>query len=71
MPETAHGSRGSLAQKSFELGVGLLDRVEVGRIAWQVTQCRARGFDGFTHTGDVMGCEVVETVGEVTAEIQG
>ena len=39
---------------------GRLDRVEVGRIARQVTQRRTGGLDGFAHTGELMGFEVVD-----------
>ena len=48
--ETANGSLGGLAQKDFEFGKGRLDRIEVGRIARQVTQPRTRGSDSFAHT---------------------
>ena len=60
MPEAANGSFGGFAQKGFELAEGRLDRVEVGRIARQVTQRGAGGRDRFAHTGDLMGFEIVD-----------
>jgi hypothetical protein len=58
--EAANGSLGGFAQEGFELAKGRLDRVEVRRIARQVTQRRTGGLDGFAHTGDLMGFEVVD-----------
>lgn len=60
MAEAANGTLGGFAQEGFELAKGRLDRVEVRRIARQVTQRRTGGLDGFAHTGDLMGFEVVD-----------
>lgn len=60
MAEAANGSLGGFAQEGFEVAKGRLDRVEVGRIAWQVTQRRTGCLDGFAHTGDLMSFEVVD-----------
>ena len=60
VPEAANGSFGGFAQKGFELAEGRLDRVEVGRIARQVTQRGAGGRDRFAHAGDLMGFEIVD-----------
>src|ERR1039458_1582886 len=68
VPKATNGSLGGFAQKGFELGEGHLDRVEVGRIERQVTQRRAGCFDGFAHTGDTMGFEVVENHDVTTLE---
>ena len=60
VPESTNRSHGSLAQESFELGQGHLDRIEVGRVLRQVTQCSARSFYGFAHAGDVISREIVD-----------
>ena len=62
-PETRNGSFRGHAQKSFELGEGQLDWVEVWRIARQVAQSCARGFDGFSHPGDFVSLEIVNNNG--------
>src|SRR5271157_5408380 len=61
--ETRNRSFCGLAQKSFEFGKGQFDRVEVRRIPRQVTQCCARGFDGFPHPDDFMSLETVNNDG--------
>jgi hypothetical protein len=45
--ETLAGALGGLAQNRFELGEGLLDRVEVGAVGWQVDEPGALRGDRF------------------------
>jgi hypothetical protein len=44
----------------FELGEGLFDRVQVGRVGWQEEKPAPSLADGFPGFGVVMGGEVVE-----------
>ena len=44
-PKAVDGSLGGLAQERLELGEGVLDRIEVGRVGRQVEEVRARRLD--------------------------
>ncbi len=48
------------AQKLFELGPGLLDRVQVRRVGWQIDQLRAAGFDPFAYSHNLVRRQVIE-----------
>src|SRR3974390_3798640 len=49
------GARLSIAQALLELGPSLLDRVQVGRVGWQVKQPSAATFDQLTNAGHFVG----------------
>lgn len=68
IPERFHSTLGVFAQERFELGKGLLDRIEVRAVGRQIAQFCARGLDGgadrnalvrteIVHHNDVAGCE--------------
>ena len=40
------------------LGEGLLDRIEVGAVGWQVNEGGATGLDRVAHTGDLGTAEI-------------
>lgn len=44
---------------SLELGEGLLDRIEIGRVRWQVEQVCAGRLYGLANTGDLVAGQVV------------
>lgn len=59
LPQLIDGPCGGLSQVRFELGEGLLDRIEIGRVGRQVEQVGAGRLYGFTNTGDFVAGQVV------------
>ena len=54
--QTRHSPFGNLAQQGLEFAVGQLDRIEVGRILWQIAKNRSRSSDDlFQSRGEVGG----------------
>jgi hypothetical protein len=49
------GARGGGSHQGFELGEGLLDRVQVGRVGRQVEEARPLGLDRFADALDLVG----------------
>lgn len=58
--QVLHDSRLDPTQLLFQLGPGLLDGVEVGRIVRQIQLLCAAAFDQRTHARDFVGPQVVE-----------
>src|SRR5208282_250864 len=52
--QAGHGSFGYLSQEGLELGVGLLDRVHVGAVGWQVSQLGPDRVDEFLDLGSLV-----------------
>ncbi len=46
VPEFLGGPLRPVAEQLLELAEGQLNRVEIGRIGWQVSDCGAHGLDG-------------------------
>ena len=59
-PEVWHRARGGRSQERLQLGEGLLDRVEVRAVGWEVEQTRAGRLDGLPHAGHLVDAQVVE-----------
>jgi hypothetical protein len=59
VPECLNGSQCLGAQKGFEFGKGLLDRVQIGTVGWQVKQSGTGGFNRLADPGDLVGTEIV------------
>jgi hypothetical protein len=59
VPECLNGSQCLGAQESFEFGKGLLNRVQVGTVGWQVKQSCAGSFNRLADPGDLVGTEIV------------
>ena len=59
VPQAVDGALGGLAQEGLELGEGLLDRVEIGRVGRQVTQLGAARLDRRADADDFVRGEVV------------
>jgi hypothetical protein len=59
VPERVDGARRGGAEQGFELGEGLLDRVEIWTVGRQVEQMGAGRRDRLTHAGDLVRGEVV------------
>ena len=45
-PKAADGSLGGLSEHGFQLGEGILDRIEVGAVGWEIEQTGAGRLDG-------------------------
>src|SRR5271166_623496 len=52
--QAGHGSFGYFSQEGLELGVGLLDRVHVGAVGWQVSQLGPDRVDEFLDLGSLV-----------------
>ena len=59
VPECLDGSQCLCSQEGFELGKGLLDRVQIRAVGWQVEQPGAGGFDCLADPGDLVGAQIV------------
>jgi len=57
--EPADGTRGDLAQQSFEFAVRQLDGIEIRRVFWQVANRRMRALDRLRYAGNLVGLEVI------------
>lgn len=51
--------RAGRGEESLELGEGLLDRVQVGTVGWQIKQPGAGGRDRLANPGDFVRVEIV------------
>jgi len=49
----------AVRSSGLELGEGVLDRVQIGAVGWQVEQPGAAGFDRFADAVDLVGRQVV------------
>jgi hypothetical protein len=58
-PQATDGALGRLAQEGFQLGEGVLDRIEVWGIRRQVEQLGASGFDRLADARSFVAAEVV------------
>ena len=59
VPEAVDGALGRLAQERLQLGEGVLDRVEVGRVGREVEQARAGCLDQLSHPRPLVAGQVV------------
>jgi len=59
-PNVVDGFLLSQPHPVFDLGEGLLDRIEIGRVFWQEPQPGAGGFDGVADGLGFVRAEVVE-----------
>jgi hypothetical protein len=59
VPEQVDTSGGGASEQGPELGEGLLDRVQVRTVGWEVEALGAGGLDGLPHAFDLVGGEVV------------
>jgi len=59
-PGVLDGSPLSVPHPVLDLGEGLLDRIEVGRIGWQVPKPRACGSDHAANRGRLVAAEIVQ-----------
>ena len=59
MSGSPNSSRGDLAQQRLEFAVRQLDRVEIGRVPWQVAKAHPRFLDRLPDARDLVGWEVV------------
>src|ERR1700756_4352695 len=57
--EPWNGARSNLAQQGFEFAVGHLDGIEIGRVLWQVANCRPRLLDRLADAGHLVGSVIV------------
>src|SRR2546428_8075554 len=57
--EATNSPRGNLAQQCFEFAVRQLDGIEVGRVLWQVANCRPRFLNRLLDAGDLVSSVVV------------
>jgi hypothetical protein len=57
--ENILGSCFGRAEQQLQLGPGLFDWVQMGRVGWQVEQFCASGFDSFAHAFDLMRTQVI------------
>ena len=58
IPEVIKGPGGDLAEQRLQLGEGVLDRIEIGRIGLQVTQGSACGFNCDSHAGPLVDWQI-------------
>ena len=58
--EAPNSPRCNLAQQRLEFAVGQLDRIEIGRVFRQESQCRPDLLDRFFDADNPVGGEVVE-----------
>ena len=56
--EAREVTSGGVAQKSFELGEGHFDGIELGAVSRQVLELRAAGGDGLRHAADLVRGEI-------------
>jgi hypothetical protein len=59
LPERIDGAQRHLAQQRLELGKGLLDRVQIGAIGWQIPHTRAGILDRLAHRGFFVRGQIV------------
>src|SRR5208282_4778665 len=52
--QAGHGSFGDFSQEGLQLGIGLLDRVHVGAVGWQLSQLAPDRFDNFLALGSLV-----------------
>ena len=71
VPEGRDGSLGGGSQQGLELGEDLLDRVQIGRVRWQIEQVCATGLDGFTHASHLVRAAVVHDHDVARSERRG
>jgi len=66
--ERLHGACRARAQRRLQLRECHLDRIEVGRIGWQIPHLGADGLDCFVHALDPVGAQVVHEHGIAIAQ---
>ena len=59
VPKAVTGAFADLSEQRFEFGEGLLDRIEVGAVGWQVEQPGLPAFDGLRKAGDLVAGQIV------------
>ena len=59
-PECLTGAGCGLSEQALQLGEGLLDWVQIGRVGREIKQAGAGGPDCFAHTSDLVGREVIQ-----------
>jgi hypothetical protein len=52
VPKAVTGAFADLSEQRFEFGEGLLDRIEIRAVGWQVEQLGAAAFDRLLDAGD-------------------
>src|SRR3954470_23239644 len=59
LPEAVTGAFADLSEQRLEFGEGLLDRIEVGAVGWQVEQPGLAAFDGLLNAGDLVAGQII------------
>ena len=60
IPEGVDRALGRSSEESFEFGEGELDRVQVGRVGWEIEEAGAGSLDALAHAGDFVSGEIVD-----------
>ena len=59
VPKAVTGAFADLFEQRFEFGEGLLDRIEVGAVGWQVEQLGAAAFDRLLDAGNLVAGQII------------
>src|SRR3954471_9858369 len=59
-PKALNGPLGGFAQERFELGEGILNRVEIGRVRREIKQACTRRLDQGSHSRSLVARQVVQ-----------